>query len=159
MKREIERKFLVKNTEFLKESGSKQVITQGYLSKELNKVVRIRAIAIYYSIFFIESYINSGIITIKTKTDEQDGVDEFEYSIPNRDAEKLLQSCAKPLIEKTRYRIQFEDTLWEVDVFHGHKEGLIMAEVEVDAMSDPIDIPSWIGEEVTGKSEYSNSNM
>jgi len=157
MQREIERKFLVKNTLFLHEEGiaDKIEIVQGYISKEDRKIVRIRRT----NSLMHES--THGKLTLKLKpvADVDAGVDEFEYDIPEDEAAKILENCTDPLIEKIRYVIEYKNTLWEVDVFHGHKLGLVLAEVELQNENDPIDIPEWIGEEVTGKSEFYNANM
>lgn len=96
---------------------------------------------------------------MKSTIDTNAGVDEFEYDIPEDEAAKLLHHCLEPLIEKVRYIIEVGNTLWEVDVFHGHKLGLVLAEVELSNENDPIDMPTWIGEEVTGQPEFYNANM
>lgn len=155
MQREIERKFLLKNANFIADEGVAEVldIKQGYLSKDFGKIVRVR-----------RTYFNRhnhvlGMLTIKIKTGDAAGVDEYEYQIPEDEAEKLLNSCDWPILEKTRYIINHKETIWEVDVFHGHKAGLILAEVELESADQVIEIPEWIGEEVTGQAQYYNANM
>lgn len=157
MQREIEKKFLVLNNNFSHDEGlaDKLEITQGYLSKQDGRIVRIRRVS---SLMHTSVH---GKLTLKVKgnTDNGAGVDEYEYEIPENEATELLHHCEMPLIEKTRYIIEYGNSLWEVDVFHGHKSGLIVAEIELNDINDIIDFPSWIGEEVTGKSEYYNANM
>lgn len=157
MQREIERKFLVTNTDFLLEDGiaDKIEIMQGYLSKVDGRIVRVRRT----NSLLHESIHGKLTLKVKKVGDTGAGVDEFEYDIPEDEATKLLHNCEEPIIEKIRYVIEYGNTLWEVDVFHGHKLGLVIAEVELTNENDPIDIPSWIGEEVTGKSDYYNANM
>ena len=46
---------------------------------------------------------------------------------------------------------------FEVDEFHGDNEGLIMAEVELNAPDEAFEKPAWLGEEVTGDRRYYNS--
>lgn len=158
MQREIERKFLVKDKSFLEEKGLFEEINivQGYLSKEDGKAVRVRT----------SEYKNHdqylGFLTIKVKNNivgDAIGVDEYEYPIPALDAYHLLDACKYPLLEKKRYVIDFKGMKWEVDVFHAHKTGLIVAEVELESADQVVELPAWIGEEVTGRAEYYNANM
>lgn len=157
MQREIERKFLVTNTDFLLEEGiaDKIEIMQGYISKVDGKIVRVRRT----NSLLHESVHGKLTLKVKNAGDNDAGVDEFEYDIPEDEAAKLLHNCEEPIIEKIRYVIEYGNTLWEVDVFHGHKLGLVIAEVELKNENDHIDMPLWIGEEVTGKAEYYNANM
>ena len=48
---------------------------------------------------------------------------------------------------------------WEVDVFEGENEGLIMAEIELESEDDVIEKPAFIGKEVTGDRRFYNSHM
>lgn len=84
---------------------------------------------------------------------------EFEYEIPLDEANQLLDLCEKPLIEKTRYKIEYRGLMWEVDEFHGMNEGLVIAECELDLEDQAIDKPDWIGGEVTDDPRYYNSNL
>lgn len=159
LQKEIERKFLVKK-EYFKNIWWNYTgvvileITQGYLIKNLTKTVRIRKI--------ISNGVINGILGIKIYNDEEIGVDEYEYDVSDKnEIEKLLNSCDKPLIEKTRYVIPIDNhnLRWEIDVFHGHKDGQILAEIELNDINQPFEKPDWIGMEVTGMPEYYNSNM
>jgi CYTH domain-containing protein len=71
----------------------------------------------------------------------------------------LDRLCIRPLIEKTRYRIELDDVVWEVDEFRGENEGLIIAEVELEHESQQVDLPEWIGEEVSHDHRYSNASL
>jgi len=62
-------------------------------------------------------------------------------------------------LDKTRYYIQYKAATWELDVFHGALEGLVVAELELDAEDQHIDLPSWVGKEVTLDPNYLNSNL
>lgn len=75
------------------------------------------------------------------------------------DAEGLLALCDGPLVEKTRYRVLHEGTLWEVDAFAGDNAGLVVAEVELASEDQPFARPAWLGEEVTHDARYFNSNL
>jgi adenylate cyclase len=67
--------------------------------------------------------------------------------------------CEPPLIEKTRYCEAFSGRTWEIDVFHGDNEGLVVAEVEVTDESEPVQAPPWLGREVSSDPRYLNSNL
>jgi len=142
---EIERKFLVVGTpwESLPQGA---LMRQGYLLASPDKVVRVR----------IEG--DSAMLTIKGKAV---GLvrGEWEYAIPFTDAAELLALCEQPLIEKYRYRIAFDNMLWEVDVFIGDNAGLVVAEIELDSESQPFTKPEWVGKEVTHDVRYLNSNL
>jgi len=135
---EIERKFLVKEEKLPKVEGQDYV--QGYLTS------RIRIAG------------DKGIITIKSKTK---GISraEYEYEIPLEEAKEIIALCEKPLIEKTRYEIQYEDHLWEVDEFKGENEGLIVAEIELNSEDEEFKKPDWVKEEVSDDARYFNINL
>ena len=81
---------------------------------------------------------------------------EFETTIPVPDADHLLSLCDQPLIEKTRYKYDYEDLTWEIDEFHGDNDGLIVAEVELESEDQQFKKPDFISEEVTGQEKYYN---
>jgi adenylate cyclase len=102
---------------------------------------------------------NKGFLTIKGITK---GVSrsEFEYEISVEDADTMLDEiCEKPIIEKKRYKIRAGALIFEVDEFFGENEGLIVAEVELGDEKQKIDLPDWIGTEVSGDPRYFNSNL
>jgi CYTH domain-containing protein len=101
----------------------------------------------------------TGLFTIKTRST---GISrsEYEFEIPLAQANQLLdQVCDRPLIEKYRSKIKIDHLTWEVDEFLGENVGLILAEVELDSESQTFDIPTWIGEEVSGMAQYFNSYL
>lgn len=71
----------------------------------------------------------------------------------------LEKLCQKPVIDKTRYLINHENHTWEVDVFYGDNEGLVVAEVELSSEDEHINLPIWIKEEVSHDDRYFNSNL
>ncbi len=97
-------------------------------------------------------------ITVKGRTQ---GITraEFEYQIPVNDARDLLEMCLPSVIDKTRHRIAFGGHVWEIDVFHGANEGLVLAEVELEDESVQPDLPPWLGEEVSHDVRYFNVNL
>lgn len=144
---EIERKFLVdvKKLVKLKLSGGER-ISQGYLSTEPNKIVRVRIRK------------NRAFLTIKSANI---GIvrQEFEYEIPVEDAEEILKLCAPKTLTKVRYKIDYAGHTWEIDIFEGRHTGLILAEVEIDSLDEFVKIPDWAGEEVSNNPRYFNSNL
>ena len=58
---------------------------------------------------------------------------------------------------KHRYEIQVGKHVYEVDVFHGENEGLIIAEIELSSEQEVFEKPNWLGKEVTGDNRYYNS--
>lgn len=146
MIREIEHKFLVRDDSW-KRGATGKFCRQGYLSTTKERVVRVRTLG------------DSAFITIKGLTKGLSRL-EFEYEIPLPDAERLLDElCKRPLIEKTRYRIDHGSLCWEIDTFHGENEGLVVVEVEVPSEDTPLEKPPWVGEEVSNDPRYFNSNL
>lgn len=78
---------------------------------------------------------------------------EFEYPVPIADAEALM-ALAETSLEKTRHHVRHAGALWEVDVFHGANEGLVLAEIELASEDAPVRVPSWAGREVTGDPRF-----
>lgn len=143
---EIERKFRVTGDGW-RAAGAGTRYRQGYLSLQAGASVRVRA-----------SH-DQGYLTIKGETS---GVTraEYEYPIPLAHANELLDAlCIKPVIEKTRYRIEHRGLVWEVDEFEGGNAGLVIAEVELESEGQAIELPAWVGEEVTGDPRYYNASL
>jgi adenylate cyclase len=85
---------------------------------------------------------------------------EFEYPIPIDDAGTMLDRLSeRPLIEKTRYREEFEEHCWEIDEFHGDNSGLVIAEIELANDSEKFAVPPWAAAEVSDDPRYFNSNL
>lgn len=146
MPTEIERKFLVKSEDW-RVLATGKLYRQGYLSTKKSCTVRVRLVG------------NQGYITIKGSTQ---GISraEYEYPIPVEDAQAMLDNlCDRPLIEKTRYKIEFAGLIWEVDEFAGENQGLIVAEVELTNENQIIELPDWIGKEVSDDPRYFNANL
>ena len=142
---EIERKFLVTGTAWKTAPGKRY--RQGYLNSVKERVVRVRTID------------DRGYLTVKGLTIGASRA-EFEYEIPLEDASQMLdQLCERPLIEKTRYRVEHGGLVWEIDEFFGDNQGLVVAEVELESESQPFERPAWAGDEVTGDPRYFNSNL
>lgn len=143
---EIERKFLVRDIG-ITDTLPGERLTQGYLSHDKNATVRVRIAG------------GSAWLTIKGKT-EGATRSEFEYPIPLDDAQAMLaELCGQGVIDKTRYRLPQGELCWEIDVFHGDNDGLVVAEIELPSEDTPFDKPDWVGVEVTGEVRYYNSAL
>jgi CYTH domain-containing protein len=143
---EIERKFLVQDDRW-RDLGHGVPYRQGYLSTVKERTVRVRVVG------------DRGTLTIKGVTVGATRA-EYEYPIPVFDAQAMLDGlCEQPIIEKQRHVIEHAGLIWEVDEFEGVNAGLVVAEVELDSEDQEIELPSWIGDEVTGDIRYFNANL
>lgn len=143
---EIERKYLVKPMDW--GSMAEGVpCRQGYLLSGSAVTVRVRVAG------------SRAFLTVKGP--EADSLrTEFEYAVPVSEAiQMLIELCEKPIIEKTRYKIPFGGHIWEVDVFHGDNEGLVVAEVELESPDEQVQLPPWVTDEVTGDPRYYNVSL
>lgn len=145
MANEIERKYLVDVARWTPR-GPGVLYRQGYLSSAKQRTVRVRIAG------------EIGVLTIKGPTS---GVTraEFEYPIPLADATELLALCETPLVEKTRHAEEHGGMTWEIDVFHGVNAGLVVAEVELEAETQSVEVPPWAVREVSDDPRYYNSNL
>jgi CYTH domain-containing protein len=85
---------------------------------------------------------------------------EYEYEIPVADAKEILDRlCQQPYIEKNRYKVAYAEMEWEIDEFLKENQGLIVAEVELESEEQQIEMPPWVGEEVSDDPRYSNANL
>lgn len=146
---EIERKFLVVG-EFRELAVSSTHIAQGYIASGNGRTVRVRIRG------------DKGYLTIKGPSDKA-GLARFEWEkeITLEEAKALMTICEPGIISKTRWLVPSEDGrhTWEVDVFEGDNEGLIMAEIELTSEDDTFKKPDFIGREVTGDRRFYNSHM
>lgn len=142
---EIERKFLLANGRWRDRVSRSTRIAQGYLGGDACSV-RVR----------IED--KQGSLNIKSK---QLGVvrQEFEYGIPLQDAEALLELACGQVLRKLRHYIEMEGHVWEIDEFEGANAGLVVAEIELEAVDASFPRPDWLGEEVTDDARYYNVNL
>ena len=144
---EIERKFLVKG-EFRHLSVRSKRIRQSYLCIDPERVIRLRITD------------TEGLLTFKTMPHKGSfSRNEWEFEIPKGDAEEMLVLCLPGMIDKTRYIIPSGKHVFEVDVFHGKNDGLIVAEIELSSESEEFERPDWLGDEVTGDPRYYNSSL
>lgn len=150
MGKEIERKFLVKSDRYKELAFDIQgaELRQGYFASG----VRVRTSKDGFGS-------EKGFITFKSP---QEGLtrSEFEYEIPYDEAKEILDKlCKGPLIEKFRHYVFNNNDRWEVDEFFGNNEGLVIAELEIPSEDYEVNIPDWVGEEVTHEKKYYNSDL
>ncbi len=146
MAKEIERKFLVMTRAWTPRDGGTHY-KQGYLNSQKERVVRVRIAG------------EKAMLTIKGLTK---GVSrsEFEYPLPVEDAQALLDHiCEQPVIEKHRHKEVHGGKTWEIDVFHGENDGLVVAELELKSEDETFAKPTWVGAEVSSDPRYFNSNL
>ncbi|NRA21551.1 MAG: CYTH domain-containing protein [Oceanospirillaceae bacterium] len=146
MATEIERKFLIDLTKIGPLEGG-TYIKQGYIATADKTVVRARLAG------------NKAYLTLKG---ENKGITraEFEYEIPVADARQIMtELCHGPMVEKTRYLIVFSGHTWEVDIFHGDNDGLVVAEIELENEDESFELPAWVTTEVSGDAKYYNASL
>lgn len=147
MAQEVERKFLVKG-DFKSQATKATRITQGYLNSTPERAVRVRVKG------------DKGYITVKgIGNDSGTSRYEWEKEIPVSEVLELLKICEPGVIDKTRYMVQVGAHTYEIDEFYGENEGLVVAEVELEAESDSFIKPDWLGNEVTGDVKYYNAML
>ena len=145
---EIERKFLVLSDDFINESFSQKRIVQGYLSSTPERTVRVRIKG------------DKGYLTIKGKSSTNGTTRlEWEREISVMDAETLLNICESGIIDKVRYEFKVGHHVYEVDIFSGENDGLVMAEIELESEAETFEKPHWLGEEVTNDERYYNAYL
>jgi adenylate cyclase len=143
---EIERVFLVVGRPW-ERMGAGRKLVQGYLHIEPRKTIRVRIGG------------ERARLCIKLAAG---GIarEELEYDIPLEDARLLLERATLGhLVEKTRYEHRVGSQTWEVDVFEGQNAGLVLAEAELPSADAPLELPPWIGAEVTSDPRYLNAEL
>ena len=145
---EIERKFLVIGDAWRGAVSHSQAMAQGYLAgpPAARCSVRVR-------IAGDDAFLNIKSLTLGIERDE------YEYAIPRADAERMLATLAGERVEKVRHHVDVEGHLFEVDEFRGENAGLVVAEIELQAVDAPFPRPSWLGAEVSHLARYYNLNL
>jgi len=142
---EIERKFLVDTSKWAPaDQGTR--MTQAYLGLYPSPTVRIRIAG------------DKAYLTIKGRSNTISHP-EFEYEVPVEDAMEMLKLAISGPVEKTRYEIWHEGFLWEVDIFSGKNQGLVMAEIELESEDQEFARPDWLLQEVSGDERFYNSYL
>jgi len=143
---EIERKFLPTSEHWRALVQRQEFIRDGLVAASDDRKTRVR--------------IAGARATLAVKTKRIGGQrHEFEYEIPVPDAERLMECCGTKVLEKVRHYIPIGEVVWEVDEYKGLLQGLILAEVELTDIDQRLDLPEWIGQEVTADPSYRKINM
>lgn len=149
MATEIERKFLLSNDSWRAQADAGSTMRQGYLTDLSAEHGQKSSIRVRIAGAQANLNIKSATLGITRQ--------EYEYSIPLADAHALLDSLAHgPLIEKTRYHVTHGAHTWEIDVFAGDNQGLVVAEIELGAEDEAFERPAWLGDEVSDDPRYYN---
>lgn len=144
---EIERRFLVASDRWRQEADAGTELAQGYLLLNPGRTTRIRRSGQRY------------LLTIKVAEGSLAVRHEFEYEVPAADGEAMLALCTRPPIRKRRHLLPAGAVTWEIDVFADANAPLVIAEVELPAADAGLELPSWIGAEVTEDGRYINANL
>src|SRR5215475_7172205 len=144
---EIERKFLVDNHDW-KNSVIRSIrIRDGLIANNKGNKARVR--------------IANDVATIALKS-RRSGLarTEFEYIIPHSDAEEMLRvMCEGNVLDKVRHFVSHAGNTWEVDVYEGLLNGIVLAEIELSDADQQLMLPDWVGAEVTVDPRYRKINM
>lgn len=145
MATEVERKFLVRSDAWRSHVEKTIDILQFYLAVSGDRSVRMRI-----------SDGNAAKLTLKFGS-HLPVREEFEYEVPLSDALEMRDQAIGAVIEKARHHVRHRGYLYEVDVFSGRLDGLVVAELETQDKVPTALLPSWLGREVTGDMRYSNA--
>jgi CYTH domain-containing protein len=143
---EIERKFLVASGGWRERIARTIPLRDGLLAWDNGRKVRVRCYGDRYT------------LAVKGR---RDGArrEEYEYEIPAADADGLFRLCGERILEKTRYIVPWQGSVWEVDVYRGLLDGVVIAEIELPDAAVDFVRPHWLGREVTGDPKYKKINM
>ena len=143
---EIERRFLLKNDVWKAVAGAPCLMSQGYLSVEKERIIRLRIIG------------NRAWLTLKGYISDVSR-SEFEYEIPVADAQTMMDTMCPFRLEKHRYEVNYQGFVFEIDEYFGDNAPLIVAELELPAEDTPFPHPDWLGEEITSDGRFTNAYL
>jgi len=147
MGREIERKFLVVGEGWRESVVATKRLRQAYIARTDRLSARVRVVDGQAAFLTIKSA-EPGLVRA-----------EYEYALPVEDALELVELRQGQMIEKTRHIVEIADARWEVDVFSGTHQGLVIAEIELADADAVFEQPEWLGREVTADPSYYNANL
>ena len=144
---EIERKLLLANDDWKSWVTRRIRIRDGLIASNNGNKARVRISD------------SNATITLKSRRRGPSRT-EFEYPISYSDAEEMLRSlCDGQVLDKVRHVIIHAGAVWHIDVYEGILHGVVLAEVELQQADQKLDLPGWVGEEVTGDASYRKINM
>lgn len=143
---ETERRFLIKNDSWKAHASSPKLMSQGYLSVEKERTIRVRIIG-------RQAWLTlKGYISDVTRS-------EFEYEIPLADAQAMMDTMCPFKLKKSRYEVVHEGFTFEIDEYFGENAPLIVAELELPSEDTLFPKPDWLGEEITSNGKYTNAYL
>ena len=144
---EIERKFLVAHDGWKKSVVRHSKIRDGLIASNNGNKARVR--------------IADDKATVALKSRRMGMVrTEFEYEIPCADAEEILRTmCEANVLNRVRHFVIHKDATWQVDVYDDILKGIVIAEIELTQPDQVLQIPDWVGAEVTDDPRYRKVNM
>lgn len=147
MRIEIERKFLVRGTDWRGGASGHERLWQGYLANTRACSIRVRRAD------------GRGWLSLKGMQSGR-ARPEYEFAIPGADAAEILARFAEgPLIEKVRHVVPVAGHRFEVDEFQGDNHGLVLAEIELASADEEFSRPAWLGDEVTEDVRFYNFRL
>lgn len=144
---EIERKFLLAGTSWQPLVTQTLHITDGLLIHAEGRKLRVR--------------LTDGYATLPFKG-HRDGLSREEVELPldRGHARTLLDHhCDGRILSKTRHLVPWDGLTWEIDIYDSPLQGIQLAEVEVPVVDYPLNLPDWVGVEVTGDPAWRKINM
>jgi CYTH domain-containing protein len=150
---ERERRFLVADRSVIDVQGA-NLIVQAYLFSADGYVVRVRRT--HWPSDGGGFHDGPAMLSVKGPRLGTDRA-EYEMELPVPFAAELMKRSTWK-VSKSRYHLVDARNTWDIDVFHGDNEGLIIAECE---SGNPIRliVPSWCGQEITDMRRYDNENL
>lgn len=143
---EIERRFLLANDNWRQYAGEAQLLQQGYISVEKECTIRVRIIG------------ENAWLTLKGYISDISR-SEYEYPIPLADAQHMMATLCPFVLEKKRYRIDYQGSCFEVDEYFGENAPLVVAEIELESEQAAFARPDWLGAEITADGRFTNAYL
>ncbi|MEE3467801.1 MAG: CYTH domain-containing protein [Eubacterium sp.] len=149
---EIEQKYLIHYLPDGLDRYEHEEIEQAYLCQKPAIRVRRKGGRYIFTYKNREQGTGDGSVCVAEEIETEIDFDAYMHLFEKADGEP---------IRKTRYKIPYEKFTIELDIFHGKREGLILAEVEFESVEESKSFvkPDWFGENVSGDIRYSNSYM
>ncbi len=160
---EIEKKFLIKfplpfhsMKEVWNHAIKVEEIHQFYLKSAKGVTDRIRD--------SIEFGIDSSIYYRTIKTNVSPGInEEEEFILTKKEYDHFCELCDESMfpIWKTRYTFDYDNQIFELDIFHKRLDNLIILEIELDDINCEVRLPPFLCvlNDVTMNKKYKNSNL
>lgn len=150
---EIERKFLLASDTWRTQVSRSQRLVQGYLVSAAAVTSGAARSSVRVRIGGEQAWLNIKSSNLGAARDE------YEYEVPLADAEAMLARLCDGVVEKIRHYVAHANHEFEIDEFFGANDGLVVAELELDAVDEAYERPDWLGAEITHLPRYYNLNL